>query len=947
MKKIILLLLLLPASLCATCPDTYDSDVKAVYYFENDHADCLGAYPLSVSGTGYTFETDYVKQGSYSAAVTDHSNFANLSASMITYLGSLSAWTIEGWFYQSSSAGFWSGVPIDRLWAGAGGITVAFRATGYGELYYNAGVTSNFDCALTSNAWNFFSVQWSGTQVKLYTNGTLRSTITSSVNIFASNPANGYVALGEGIYGDTWDTHARYDKIIISDIVRNGVETTPIPTTPTFTPTENPASPTDSPTASPTYTITPTWTVNIPFTQTANAIATLTATWNTPTPIFTIPTCALPFPKYFTPIPTPIITPPAGHWYQEPSIMHVPEDIPSRQWHCFISDYIPDADDENILLFTAPDITGPWTQYGTTPIFGDGYGGITNDARMASQLHKGDEYRVYFADIQSTNIRYATSSDGINYTLSPNIVLAAADFEPFCSAPIDGLFPILNPADGNYYATVELQNNGCYSNVPAYIMWLVKSTDGGLTFKNASAVPLLGMGLTGLGYAPLYAGGRSTFYANGYWGSFLHTTGGSFIYYAISPDLYNWYSYFVFPDYVGAYHVAEPGAGYDQVADVSIWEWEGNVYMFMDYDNNGTLTGEIVLYKYPGTLAQYNGCENPSPTPTFTPTFTVTPTFTFTATPTSTYTPTFTVTPTITPTSTVTPTPYANPNLTTASTTMILGHSAIVNLYGILAGNFLFSEEDFNYSTIYFNEISAVPTAGADWNYYNQGPKNGTYYEPVTVTIIPILPGNTTIYGEYDTKLSNGSMFQVFNSLDINIVTETSTFTPTFETPTNTPICSPTFTDTPIPIISSTNTPTNTPATATNTPTFTRTPTKTPDFTVTITPSITRTWTITPTPIVVVILPIPPGTISICTESYLLTGALEYIVHFVPTNYEIHVPVWKNISTNPFYFEYLVQLSGLPNRSKITGLELFVKKNNPQTGAWQIIGPSPVWACLP
>ena len=325
--------------------------------------------------------------------------------------------------------------------------------------------------------------------------------------------------------------------------------------------------------------------------------------------------------------------------------------------------------------------------------------------------------------------------------------------------------------------------------------------------------------------------------------------------------------------------------------------------------------------------------------------------FCLTATPTVTQTSTVSQTFTITMTATVTPTPYANPNLTTASTTMILGHSATVNLYGILAGNFLFSEEDFNYSTLYFSEVSAVPTAGADWNYYNQGPKNGTYYEPVTVTVIPILPGNTTIYGEYDTKLSNGNMFQVFNSLNINIVTETPTFTPTLETPTNTPICSATSTTTPIVISTSTVTPTVTPSTvftATITPTMTRTPTFTPDYTKTVTMTQTPNYTatVTATPIIVTVLPISPTQSSVCTESYLLSGALEYVIEFIPTGYEIHVPVWQNTSGNNFYFEYVIQMSTIPNRSKITGVKIFIKKNNPQTGAWVLTGPQPIWSCL-
>ena len=138
-----------------------------------------------------------------------------------------------------------------------------------------------------------------------------------------------------------------------------------------------------------------------------------------------------------------------------------------------------------------------------------------------------------------------------------------------------------------------------------------------------------------------------------------------------------------------------------------------------------------------------------------------------------------------------------------------------------------------------------------------------------------------------------------------------------------------------------------TPATPTNTPTKTATKTNTSVFTSTRTGTITQTPTITPTPIIVIVLPISTATISVCTESYNLTGALGYVVEFIPTGYEINIPVWDNISSNPFYFEYLVSMVGVPNRSKITGIELFIKKNNPSTGAWILQGPQPVWGCTP
>jgi hypothetical protein len=72
---------------------------------------------------------------------------------------------------------------------------------------------------------------------------------------------------------------------------------------------------------------------------------------------------------------------------------------------------------------------------------------------------------------------------------------------------------------------------------------------------------------------------------------------------------------------------------------------------------------------------------------------------------------------------------------------------------------------------------------------------------------------------------------------------------------------------------------------------------------------------------------------------------LSYLIEFIPTGYEINIPVWDNISGNPFYFEYLVNIVGVPNRSKITGLEIFIKKNNPNTGAWVLQGPQPVFVC--
>jgi hypothetical protein len=429
-----------------------------------------------------------------------------------------------------------------------------------------------------------------------------------------------------------------------------------------------------------TPTSTPVQSTSLTLTQTLTQTATYTQTpisaWWTPTPAATLPLClSSPFPNYIptaalingnpyangvgltfaenpTPVLIPVLTPEAG-WLSEPNVIDIGNVGAVDRFHMTYTGGTPS---EYIFLATAPVPEGPWTRAYTHPVIGLGYGGVAGQARMSAQLKIGTEWRVYFENLSDYNIYYCTSYDGYTYYLNPTPVMKTSDFTAGMGCTpqgIDGLEPVYNPQTGYYNALVEIVTGGCPAGSPAYVLMLVESKDNASTFYLKDNAPLSGIQPYGVGYSPLYAGGRATFYVNGHWATFPHIDMPTYITYAISPDLYNWQT----GPLAGVYDGEVPSrrvvttyptvwglTACDQAADSSIIEYNGSSYLFYSHDDNTNSQGRIGYSKFSGTLSDYDACFIPSASPTITNTVTLTPIV-----PTSTITPTFTVTPVSTP----------------------------------------------------------------------------------------------------------------------------------------------------------------------------------------------------------------------------------------------------------------------------------------------------------
>lgn len=563
-----------------------------------------------------------------------------------------------------------SGMPsVAAHWSTSDGNLI--YSYGGSTAYYYSPASGQFGFTMTRDADHKIVINWDGTNATVWEDGASQGSEVSY------QPTNrnwtfGIRNSGEYCYCYEW-------MILLGTSNTGGGGYTPVASTPTFTPTTPPNTP--------TFTMTPT--PNIAQTQTAAAIATLTATWNTPTTAYTPcigtprPTQTPGFPAVFTEQPTPMLVATLtdeGGFVGESNIKDLGAlrgmSATDRYEMSYSADAFLHNGYEHIDIATAPEPWGPWTRHGT--IVGNGYGGVAGNARMPSILYIGGHVRVYFQYLLPAGIDYMDSTNGYNFTLvgyPGTEALSAASFAPFCSGgyPIDGMQPFQD-GSGNWYATVEVQNvGGCFGN-PGYMLWLVKGNSDASVFQPWSAVPLFGMSPHPEIPSFLWAGGRAILRAaSGSYYSWTHDGGPTYLYNSVNGgDLLNWYTspWHVFD--VAAYDWGL-GAGVDQDADATILQrtdTTGGQMLVLGFDKtkNSNGTGAIGYAIYHGSIDDYDNCFLPTPTitptitPTMTPTFTVTPTptFTRTATPTYTYTvtstPTYTITPTPTFTITTTPT---------------------------------------------------------------------------------------------------------------------------------------------------------------------------------------------------------------------------------------------------------------------------------------------------
>jgi len=313
---ILTILLLLPLS-AYSATATWPEDVVGVWEFEGDGTDDIGDIgDFATYGVGPQFNTSVVKYGTYSYQTNGTGSYY-FSNDQYTNLAALDPITIEGWWrYGTNNSSFWK-IWLKGNWDSTSGLY--WMRGGYG--LWPASETTLFcthfnwrtPAGPSADTWAHISAQWdSVSQVgSIYLDGVKVGDWTGqATNPFACYTSNNF--LGCNTNGANSATDVYLDRIVVSNALRNGVETTPEVTTPTVTETVTQTvtqtvtkTITCTCTQTVTKTVTPTYTV----TKTSTATRTITPTYTatpTATPTATVSHTFTATPT-FTPQPTLII----------------------------------------------------------------------------------------------------------------------------------------------------------------------------------------------------------------------------------------------------------------------------------------------------------------------------------------------------------------------------------------------------------------------------------------------------------------------------------------------------------------------------------------------------------------------------------------------------------------------------------------------------------------
>jgi len=322
---------------------------------------------------------------------------------------------------------------------------------------------------------------------------------------------------------------------------------------------------------------------------------------------------------------------------QEPNVILGPDGLYHMTYSgdCFNTD----SQQEAIFLATSSDLAH-WTRYGTNPIIGRGFGGAAGTAHMSYQINIGvgraSYWNVYFSDANG-NVAYDKSTDGYNYTYGGIAVQGGSTgpFAEYCTnnPALDSMGVV--PNGSGYSALCEVYGGGTCSGEPfqgSYVLWNLVSADGHTWAVNSShPLDSITSSSSSIGAGVLYAGGRSTVYAGSHWHTWPHINYPTKIWHSQSNDLFNWQTdtYPTISYTPNMYGLTSC----NQVADASVIQAFGNTFMFFSAVDNTNEASVIGSAEFHGTLAQFDACQNPTPTPTFTPTVTATITPTPSATP--------------------------------------------------------------------------------------------------------------------------------------------------------------------------------------------------------------------------------------------------------------------------------------------------------------------------
>jgi hypothetical protein len=255
-KTILLFLFLFPVFVFAD----WDANLTHYYTLSGTAADSVGAINLDALGTPhYKFETNTAMTG---LNVATHDNTLKFPAALISELATDTAFTLEADIWNPGTGVYFT--------FGMGGKTLNWISDAYSCGYiFHLGTNVLFGfcgeldygtSASLASGLHHLQLCWDGSSAYVYYDATLQYTVNSkSVNPFSQITV---WTLGEGYYGDTFNSNGILFDFMVSNINRAGVQPTPYISSPTFTPTYT-VTQTITPTFTPTYTVTQTITPTI------------------------------------------------------------------------------------------------------------------------------------------------------------------------------------------------------------------------------------------------------------------------------------------------------------------------------------------------------------------------------------------------------------------------------------------------------------------------------------------------------------------------------------------------------------------------------------------------------------------------------------------------------------------------------------------------------------
>lgn len=237
-----------------------------------------------------------------------------------------------------------------------------------------------------------------------------------------------------------------------------------------------------------------------------------------------------------------------------------------------------------------------WTK-SATPVIGQGYGGVSGVACRPTVIVVDGVYYCYYASkiANLSNWMRVSSTDGVTWS-SPTVV-AAYTLIPGRSGFANSTVWV---EDGTWYGLVEAFGGGS----PQWAIYLMSSADGVSWTVLNGELPLstLQVAEGGMyGGANLFRSGA----VEGTYHLFYHAcpTGGTTptnIYHASSTDKVNW-TRTTAP--VLLYDGDE--MGYDQIADASVFESDGRLYLFYDQTDNEAESAYIGVAELEGGIEDF------------------------------------------------------------------------------------------------------------------------------------------------------------------------------------------------------------------------------------------------------------------------------------------------------------------------------------------------------